>query len=158
MTLPRFGEHAFAGTDSSIARDAFDLVTGEALQNDRGRLSDRSFLVDENVQAVVARIHGTEATSSAKDALIAPYVGKWIIVEFGLADLVSRFGMEIVSAEPPSKADPKVPLRYGLTCIFDSEPWGEKLAGLPVGTRMTVLGQIELLGPYAIRLRNCELA
>jgi hypothetical protein len=43
-----------------------------------------------------------------------------------------------------------------LTCIFDTELWGEKLATVKVGERLTVMGAIERLDANSIRLRHCE--
>lgn len=156
MTQPTFGAASFSGAPGPNPQDAFDLVTGEQLQNAVAQFPERSFLVDENVQAVADRINGQGLTQVGRDLQVAPYVGKWIIVAFTLADHVSRFGMEIVHAQRP--ADDRVPVRYGLTCIFETEPWSEKLASLPVGTAVTVRGEIEQLNAYEIRLRHCELA
>lgn len=145
-------------------KDAFDLVTGEVLQNARAQFPERSFLVDENVQVVAERIHASGATTAAKYHLVEQYVGLWVIVAFKLGDHVSRFGMEIVRAQHPAESEPQTPgrvatpLRYGLTAIFDTEPWGEKLAAMKVGDVLTVMGQIEQLNPREIRLRHCELA
>lgn len=153
----QFASAKFSADGGPLPKDAFELVTGEKLQETRAAFPERSFLVDENVQAVVDRIHANTGTQANKDAMVGMYAGLWIIVAFPLGDHVSRFGMEIVNAQPPSATDPKVPLRYGLTAIFDTEPWNEKIAATPVGSQLTVLGQIEQLNPYEIRLRHCEL-
>jgi hypothetical protein len=154
MTQPIFGVHAFAESPQPNAQDAFDLVTGQLLQGVRQAHPERSFLVDENVQAVADRVNG-DATRSQALKLAQPYVGLWIIVAFKVADHESRFGMEIMYAQRP--AEENVPLRYGLTAIFETELWGEKLATVKVGDRLTVAGQIDQLNPYEIRLRNCEI-
>jgi hypothetical protein len=154
MTQPKFGVHTFSAVPGPNPQDAFDVVTGELLQGVRQAHPERSFLVDENVQAVADRVNG-DATRSQALKLSQPYVGLWIIVAFKVADHESRFGMEIVHGQRP--ADENVPLRYGLTAIFETELWGEKLATVKVGDRLTVAGQVDQLNPYEIRLRNCEL-
>lgn len=158
MSQPTFGVHSFADGGGPNPKDAFDLVTGEVLQNARAQFPERSFLVDENVQVVADRIHSPGATTATKYHLADQYAGRWIIVSFKLGDHTSRFGMEIVQAQLPSVSDPKIPLRYGLTAIFDSGSYDEKLAGTAVGTLLTVVGAIEQLNPSEIRLRHCELA
>jgi hypothetical protein len=163
MTTPKFGEAKFPAPSTAIPHDAFALVTGEVLQNARAEHPDRRFLVDENVQAVASRIHDEPGTQQQKLVRAAPYVGKWIVVRVAVGEHVSRYGMEIVSAQHPSALEPVVAgkpaivLRYGLTCIFDSGKWWEALEGVGVGTTLTAMGQIEVLGPHEIRLRNCEL-
>lgn len=164
MSQPTFGVHSFADGGGPNPKDAFELVTGEVLQNARAAFPGRSFLVDENVQAVCARIHQPGGTIKTRDVATLPYVGLWVIVAFKLGDHTSRFGMEIVRAQHPAESEPQAPgrvatpLRYGLTAIFDTEPWGEKLAAMKVGDVLTVMGQIEQLNPMEIRLRHCELA
>jgi hypothetical protein len=165
MTQPIFGQHSFAESPTPNAVDAFDLITGEQLQNARAQFPERSFLVDENVQAVANTIHFNGVFSTAqKEIMVGQYAGKWIIVAFNLGDHRSRFGMEIVTAQAPWQKEPQVagrpatPTRYGLTCIFDTEPYGEKLAGMKVGDPLTVLGAIEQLNAHSIRLRHCEVA
>lgn len=164
MSQPTFGVHSFADGGGPNPKDAFELVTGEVLQNARAQFPERSFLVDENVQVVADRIHGSGGTGLTKFHLAEQYVGLWVIVRFSLGDHTSRFGMEIVRAQHPAESEPQAPgrvatpLRYGLTAIFDTEPWGEKLAAMKVGDALTVMGQIEQLNPMEIRLRHCELA
>jgi hypothetical protein len=155
MTQPKFGVHTFSAVPGPTPQDAFDLVTGELLQGVRQAHPERSFLVDENVQAVADRINASGWTANQREWEALKYVGGWIIVAFNLGDHRSRFGMEIVHAQRP--AEENVPLRYSLTAIFDTELWGEKLATVKVGDRLTVAGQIDQLNPYEIRLRNCEL-
>jgi len=163
MTQPIFGQHSFAESHTPNAVDAFDLITGEQLQNARAQFPERSFLVDENVQAVAGRIHSLVQTNLSKDKAEFPYRGLWIIVAFNLGDHRSRFGMEIVTAQQPWEKEPQVagrvatPTRYGLTAIFDTEPWSETIASMPIGTRVTCMGQIDQLNAAEIRLRNCEL-
>jgi hypothetical protein len=165
MTQPIFGQHSFAESHTPNAVDAFDLITGEHLQNALLLNPERAsaFLVDENVQAVADRIHSSAGTQAQKEAAVAAYAGKWIIVAFNLGDHRSRFGMEIVTAQAPWEKEPQVagrvatPTRYGLTAIFDTEPWHEKIASMPIGTRVTCMGQIDQLNAAEIRLRNCEL-
>jgi hypothetical protein len=143
-----------------LPKDAFGLVTGEVLQNARAQFPERQFLVDENVQAVADRINGESLTSNQKIALVAQYAGHWIIVGFSLGDHTSRFGMEIVRAQTPAEVEPEglhTPLRYVLTCIFDSQKWNEELREVAIGTRLTVMGQIEQLSAHEIRLRHCDL-
>ena len=162
MTQPIFGVHAFAESPQPNAQDAFDLITGEVLQAKRSEFPERSFLVDENVQAVADSINVPTATTAWKESGLSMYAGKWIIVAFNLGDHRSRFGMEIVDAQTPAQKEGEVhgrvatPLRYGLTCIFDTELWGEKLATVKVGERLTVMGAIERLDANSIRLRHCE--
>lgn len=164
MSQPTFGVHSFADGGGPNPKDAFDLVTGEVLQNARAQFPERSFLVDENVQVVADRIHSPGATTATKYHLADQYAGRWIIVSFKLGDHTSRFGMEIVRAQHPAESGPQAPgrvatpLRYGLTAIFDSGTWDEKLASMKVGDALTVMGQIEQLNPREIRLRHCELA
>ena len=167
MTQPIFGQHSFAESPTPNAVDAFDLITGEQLQNARaqfsGGVTPREFLVNENVQAVADSIHVPGATTAWKEAGLSMYAGKWIIVAFNLGDHRSRFGMEIVTAQQPWEKEPQVagrvatPTRYGLTAIFDTEPWNAKIASMPIGTRVTCMGQIDQLNAAEIRLRNCEL-
>jgi hypothetical protein len=163
MTQPIFGQHSFAESPTPNAVDAFDLITGEQLQNARAQFPERSFLVDENVQAVADRLNALDATQFQREASAVPYGGRWIIVAFNLGDHRSRFGMEIVTAQAPWEKEPQVagrvatPTRYGLTAIFDTEPWNAKIASMPIGTRVTCLGQIDQLNAAEIRLRNCEL-
>lgn len=164
MTQPVFGTHTFTETSIPNAQDAFDLVTSEVLQHARETFPERAFLVDENVQAVADRIHGYGVFNWAqKRILVQGYAGLWIIVAFTPRDHLSRFGMEIVTAQTPAEKngvkDGRVPvsLRYGLTCIFDTESWGEKLASLAIGSPLTVMGQIEQLNANEIRLRHCEI-
>lgn len=167
MTQPIFGQHTFAESPTPNAVDAFDLITGEQLQNARAQFSGgatpREFLVDENVQAVADRIWSAPVSTERKIVEAGDYNGKWIIVAFNLGDHRSRFGMEIVTAQAPWEKEPQVagrvatPTRYGLTAIFDTEPWHEKIWGLAIGTRVTCMGQIDQLNAAEIRLRNCEL-
>jgi hypothetical protein len=163
MTQPIFGQHSFAESPTPNAVDAFDLITGEQLQNARAQFPERSFLVDENVQAVADRIHSSAGTQAQKEAAVAAYVGKWIIVAFNLGDHRSRFGMEIVTAQQPWEKEVQLagrvatPTRYGLTAIFDTEPWNAKIASMPIGTRVTCMGQLDQINAAEIRLRNCEL-
>jgi len=164
MTQPIFGQHSFAESHTPNAVDAFDLITGEQLQNARAQFPERSFLVDENVQAVADRIHFNGVFSTAqKEIMVGQYAGKWIIVAFNLGDHRSRFGMEIVTAQAPWQKEPQVagrvatPTRYGLTAIFDTEPYNARIASMPIGTRVTCMGQIDQLNAAEIRLRNCEL-
>jgi len=167
MTQPIFGQHAFAESPTPNAVDAFDLITGEQLQNIRNlygsTIPAREFLVDENVQAVADMVNAPAYTTSYRDEAIKPYAGKWIIVAFNLGDHRSRFGMEIVTAQAPWEKEPQVagrvatPTRYGLTAIFDTEPYNARIASMPIGTRVTCMGQIDQLNAAEIRLRNCEL-
>jgi hypothetical protein len=163
MTQPIFGVHAFAESPQPNAQDAFDLVTGEVLQAAVAAAHPaRQFLVNENVQAVADRVNGNALTAAMREREAGPYVGLWIIVAFALGDHRSRFGMEIVTAARP--ADPNVPVRYRLTCIFDTEtnvfdtePFGDRLMRVKVGDRLTVAGRIDQLNANEIRLRDCEL-
>jgi hypothetical protein len=167
MTQPIFGQHRFAESPTPNAVDAFDLITGEQLQNARaqfsGGVTPREFLVDENIQAVADRLNNLTVTQHVYEAQVAAYAGKWIIVAFNLGDHRSRFGMEIVTAQAPWEKEPQVagrvatPTRYGLTAIFDTEPWHEKIWGLAIGTRVTCMGQLDQINAAEIRLRNCEL-
>jgi hypothetical protein len=164
MTQPIFGQHSFAESPTPNAVDAFDLITGEQLQNARAQFPERSFLVDENIQAVADRIFSDASKSAYKKAFDAEaYLGLWIIVAFNLGDHRSRFGMEIVTAQAPWEKEAQTagrvatPTRYGLTAIFDTEPYNARIASMPIGTRVTCMGQIDQLNAAEIRLRNCEL-
>lgn len=163
MTQPVFGATPFAESATPNPQDAFDLITGEQLATLQSQYPERSFLVDENVQAVCERIHGSKGTHASKDAMEDAYAGKWLVVAFNVGDHRSRFGMEIVTAQHPAEkaglvpGQVPVPQRYGLTAIFDAEPWWEQVGALVIGQRVTVLGQIDQLNQADIRLRNCEL-
>lgn len=148
-----FGEARFGGTPTKAPQDSFAVVTGEVLQRLATEHMDRRFLMDESISAVAAGIHSPRSSSQAKQDAVLPYVGVWLVVRFPLGDHVSRFGMEIVTPAPVEDT----PIRLGLTCIFDTEPWSEQLASLAMDTEITVMGQIEQIGAFAIRLRNCEL-
>lgn len=154
MTQPVFGQHAFGDEHLAPPKDAFDVVTGELLQQLRAQQPERRYLVDESIVDVAQKLNAPTVTQHVSDMAKAPYLGVWLVVRFPLGDHVSRFGMEIVS---PQAVDEKHRQRLGLTCIFDTEPWHESIATYRVGALMTVAGQIEQLGAFAIRLRNCEL-
>jgi hypothetical protein len=150
----QFGQAQFGEEKLAPQKDAFEVVTGEVLQNLIAADPERRYLKDESAVDLALKIHAPGKTSAAKDREVAPYVGVWLVVRFALGDHVSRFGMEIV--RPVSVGD-DYSQRLGLTCIFDTEPWGEKVAQITVGTVLTVAGTIEQLGPSEIRLRACEL-
>ena len=159
-----FGESQFRQpvTPVPLARDAFDQITGELFQGLKAQYPERTFL-DENVQAVAAAIHGEPTTQVQREAEVAPYIGRWLVVAFALGDHQSRFGMEIVRPLTPAQLSPaahgqnEIPLRYSVTAIFDTEPWHEKIASFAVGTKVIVMGSIEQITAYEVRLRNCEL-
>ena len=39
----------------------------------------------------------------------------------------------------------------------EGDTWHEKIASLAVGTKVIVMGQVEQITAYEVRLRNCEL-
>lgn len=80
--------------------------------------------------------------------LIAPYIGKWMIVSGKLGDVLGSDSLQV-------SFDPMKVNEY-LWMYFDSK-WQDRLSVLTPGHEIRVVGRITSVDPISVTLRECEL-
>lgn len=94
-------------------------------------------------------------TNLQGEKLTHVYLGKWLRVDGILTNLSSyqdgSYSVFMVRKGKPKNQHDSVP-----TLIFDPE-WGDRLATIPVGGNISVIGKISKIQKYSVWLENCEL-
>jgi hypothetical protein len=89
--------------------------------------------------------------------LTAPFLGKWMRVSGTLGNVLSN--RETISQVTFQTKSPFSPDYEPLTVFmyFDRERWDERLAVLPPGSEITVVGRVREVDRVTVHLEDCEL-
>jgi hypothetical protein len=100
-----------------------------------------------------------EHTSVQADKLATTYIGKWIELSGPLGDVFPRgYVGDGKYTSLVLFADRGIGLDKIYVAMQFDDRWLDRLAVLPRGTKIKILGQIERINKVEIRLDNCELA
>lgn len=134
---------------------AFEEISRERVENIQAEAPEDRIYIDVTPAYLVGLFN--DLTDLQAMPLTKPYLGKWMRVSGQLGNVMSgRETISQVTFKKKSLDDPPVE-HHTLYMYFDRSEWDERLAVLPPGSPITVVGRLREFDRFDVHLERCEL-